>query len=177
MVLEVTSRRTPITAFHLDADTAWGAAGKRPDGVLVAGVVPDGFVCFVELKGTVKPTEAQRPFSQLLAGVRHFAPEAALGGSRGHGDDHHDRWRGGDDRPAANGKPIRIAREHEIRAAVLVSRGGTRLPPRWHDVAGMRVFFAVVPRHGRWGRIEMTLEDLRAAVAGAPASARTDVER
>lgn len=41
----------------------------------------------------------------------------------------------------------------------------------------MEVFFAVVPRHGRWGRIEMTLEDLRAAVAGAPASARTDVER
>ncbi len=177
MALEVTSRRTPIAGFHLDTDAAWGSAGKRPDGVLVAGLDPDGFVCFIEIKGAVKPEKAQRPFSQLLAGVRHFAPKAALGGSRGHGDDHHDRWRRGDDRPAANRKPIRIARGHELRAAVLVSRGGTRLPPRRDDVDGMKVFFAVVPRHGRWGRIEMTLEDLRAAVAGAPASARTDVER
>ncbi|MBN2493357.1 MAG: hypothetical protein JXR96_02100 [Deltaproteobacteria bacterium] len=157
MSLEVTSRR-PIVAYLLDSEH-WGSASERPDGLLVADAArgEPASICFVEIKGAIDPEEADRPFEQIEAGVRHFHPDT-------HGREHHEQWSNGVDLPsAARGRrhiEIRPEADHDVRGIILTSRGGTRYPPRTIQLSGKDIPISVVQCSGSYGEVKCSLREL-----------------
>lgn len=153
MALELDSSE-PFAGFLLDEDDCWQASGKRPDGV----VVTQHAVCFIELKGSIDPTDPDRPFEQVLAGARHFCPVEARG------IEHHRRFADDDDLPSApSGRRfarLRPPKAHPVAGAIVVGRGGTRHPPRDLTLGERTLRVFVVQRHGRAGRVAMTLDEL-----------------
>ena len=165
MSLMITSDDTPIVAYLLDGDQ-WGAATRRPDGVLVVDVgQEDGAcVCFIELKGAIDPKEPDRPFDQIEAGVRHFHPDELHEDEGTHGREHHTKWAGGEDLPTAvrrqRREEIRLERGHKVRGIILTSRRGTTVAPRTIDLAGAKVRVVVVQHHGSHGVARLSLNEL-----------------
>ncbi|MGQ0508421.1 MAG: hypothetical protein ACT4TC_24245 [Myxococcaceae bacterium] len=131
-----------LVAYQLD-DEARGAGEKMCDGVLIGRIVERSIVCFVELKTTLKDKEgmdrSERALQQLEAAVTHFHPAERSGGSRTHGDDHHDAWRDGDDTLV-----VMPARDHEVVAIVVAYRAVPRRPPEPPRKVGQSVVFRAV---------------------------------
>ena len=147
----------PLSVYGLDDDAIWDGGGKRPDGVLISDV---GFVCFVELKGAIDATEPERGFEQLEGGVNHFCAWLA------HGLVHHERFKRGDDRPSAcigrRDDLLALTSTHAVRGILVVRRAGARRPPRVVERGGKRVRLVVIQRHAPYGRMEVTVDALRA---------------
>ncbi len=163
LTLEVVSAE-PF-ALHLLDDDALITSGERSDGVLITESSAVG-TCFVELKGAIDPADPDHPFRQVQGSVEHFAPEP-----RGaHGGEHHAAWRAQTDRPDApprgRGKrrALAVSSEHVVTGMVVLPRAGTRVSPRWLEVAGRQVFVTVVQRHGSRGVLPMTMEEIEQAL-------------
>ena len=75
---------------------------------------------------------------QLDGMVEHFHPAARSGGARTHGDDHHDAWRDGRDRP-----PILPSGAHRVGAIVIGFHQQARTPLGPKVVGGRSVNRAV----------------------------------
>ena len=111
----------PLAGYHLDvAETQWEDE-NHPDGVVIGELDGKAWVCFIELKGTMRPREdkavpAEKALEQLRGGVSHFHPEGAS-----HGTAHHEAW-------ADDTDPLLVK------------------PPKNHRVIGIAVGFRQVPR-------------------------------
>lgn len=148
----IITSRDPLVGYQLDVEEAGWAEGERhPDGVVLGQAGDRSYVCFVELKSSMrqKPDKNEPPaahaLAQLEGGIRHFHPSGATGGARAHGDEHHDAWREGEDAltflPDAN---------HEIVGVVVGFRQVPRPPPVAPilRMGNKLVVRAVVPIHG-----------------------------
>lgn len=166
--LQVSSDR-PFALHLLDANELI-TTGPRCDGVLLTETGRSGLACFLELKGVIDPDKPDQPFDQIRGGIEHFAP---VPNTPTHGEDHHAAWRLTRDLPVAprgrgRPKPIAMANEHDVVGAVIVMRAGTRHLPRWINVAGRDVFVAVIQKHGKWGQVTLTLDEIEASVGQPP---------
>ncbi len=157
-VLVITSRE-PLVAYQLDLEekgvkeTRWAEGENHPDGVVLGRVGARTFVCFVELKSSMKvrpdkqdkKPPADYALDQLEGGIRHFHPFAVSGGTRAHGDEHHDAWRSGED-------PLDFLpdAEHEVIGIAVGFRQVPRPPPvaPLFDMGGKQVVRVVIPIHG-----------------------------
>ncbi len=156
-------------ALHLLDTNDLITSGPRCDGVLVSETGRTGLTCFLELKGVIDPDKPDQPFDQIRGGIEHFAPTP----EQSHGEEHHAVWRVGKDLPVAprgrgKPKPIAISNEHDVAGAVIVMRAGTRHRPRWLNVAGREVFVAVIQKHGKWGQVMLTMNEIEASVGQRP---------
>ena len=160
LTLIITSDQHDFVVYSLDRrEVAWGAGHKRPDAVLVANLGTTHLVCFIEMKSTMKGDSAvyQKALAQLRSGVDHFCPAGRRGSTRVHGDEHHDRWRDGDDlievMPSAN---------HVVCGVCVVLRQAPPRPlPQRDRISGKDVDFLLlsVPAEG-FNRARLTLEAL-----------------
>ncbi len=108
----------PLAGYHLDvAEANWGDE-NHPDGVVVGELGGEAWVCFIEMKGTMKAKEdkadpAEKALEQLAGGVLHFHPEGMGTPNASHGGTHHNAWADGSDpldvRPSKNHRVIGIA--------------------------------------------------------------------
>lgn len=94
-VLVVTSDQK-LVGYQLDReDAGWGEGQKKSDGVLLGALGGKSYVCFVELKSSMKLRErgqgnpAVHALDQLLGTFEYFHPR----GTASPGDGHHDAWR------------------------------------------------------------------------------------
>ncbi len=158
-VLVITSRE-PLVAYQLDLEekgvqeTRWAEGENHPDGVVLGQLGARSFVCFVELKSSMKvrtgkedkkPPAAEHSLEQLKGGIRHFHPFASSGEDRSHGDDHHDAWRSGED-------PLEFLpdADHEVIGIAVGFRQVPRPAPSALplNMGGKRVMRVVIPIHG-----------------------------
>jgi len=122
-VLVITSDQR-LVGYQLDQRAAeWGEGQKRPDGVVLGTLAGKSYVCFIELKSSMKLRErgqgdpAAHALEQLHGAFNYFHPF----NTSSSGDAHHDAWRNGDDRLAY-------------------------LPDTMHEVIGLAVGYRHVPR-------------------------------
>jgi len=120
----------PLVAFALDDDgRRWWTEGEpRTDAVVIARWNGVPTVVFIDLTASVQLKKRSatstgeavvedpiiRKERQLDGIVAHFHPSGRTGGPRTGGDDHHDAWRDGEDRP-----PILPSTDHRVGALVL----------------------------------------------------------
>jgi hypothetical protein len=154
--LVITSRE-PLAAYQLDLEqkgikeTKWAEGENHPDSVVLGRLGARTYVCFIELKSSMKPREDKKPspaehaLEQLRGGIEHFHPFEATGGDRSHGDEHHDAWRSEED-------PLELPldAEHEVIGIAVGFRHAPRPPPLAPllNMGGKRVMRVVVPIHG-----------------------------
>jgi hypothetical protein len=115
----------PLAGYNLEA-TAWGDGERHPDAVVMGEVEGIVWVCFIELKTSMRPKEskqdpAQLALGQLEGGIVHFHPTARGTSAANHGAFHHDQW------------------EHQVDMLEVT-------PPKHHRVLGIAVGFRHVPR-------------------------------
>ena len=100
-------------------------------------------VCFVELKTTLKAKKdddrVEHALLQVQAAIEHFHPEGRSGGTRNHGDDHHDEWATGSDPIAVVPEP-----EHEVIALVVTFRSLPRRAPEAPRKLGSKTLYRAV---------------------------------
>lgn len=133
----------PLAGYSLE-EAEWPEGERHPDGVIVGQVEGTIWVCFIELKSTMKPKEDKenpgaRALSQLEGGVRHFHPENRGMAAAGHGSGHHDRFAHGSD-------------ELEVT------------PPKNHRVIGIAVGFRHVPRPPPTATVEIGNSNTRLVI-------------
>lgn len=115
----------PLAGYNLEA-ADWGQGERHPDAVVVGEVGGVVWVCFIELKTSMKSKQskedpAQRAIGQLAGGIEHFHPLGRGTSGANHGAFHHDQW------------------EQQTDALVVT-------PPKDHHVIGIAVGFRHVPR-------------------------------
>ena len=179
-VLEITSRE-PLVAYQLDLEengiqeTRWADGERHPDAVLLGKLNDRAYVCFIELKSSMKERTrkhdktshpAEHSFAQLEGGIRHFHPFGTSGGPKTHGDEHHEAWRSGED-------PLDVVpdAEHAVIGIAVGFRQVPRPPPLAPllTLGNKRVMRVVVPIHGaQANRATITFDDLlrRAGLLG-----------
>jgi len=123
----------PIDAYvFLDPETLprarrsslWAEGERHAEGVLVGELDGEGWVCFVELKGslehkdTTRQSPAERAFDQLEGSARHFHPTP---GSTGR--EHHDQFADGSDE-----LEVRPSKRHRV-VGILVALRRSPMPP------------------------------------------------
>ncbi|WNG62267.1 hypothetical protein F0U59_51885 [Archangium gephyra] len=154
--LVITSRE-PLAAYQLDLEekgvkeSKWVEGENHPDGVVLGRIGIRTYVCFIELKSSMKirkdkkPPPAEHALEQLKGGIEHFHPFEATGRDRSHGDEHHDEWRAGED--ALDFLPDA---DHEVIGIAVGFRHAPRPPPLAPllNMGDKRVMRVVVPIHG-----------------------------
>lgn len=118
----------PLASYRLDVtEGGWLAGERHPDAVVIGTLDDVVWVCFVELKGTLRPSvddddqpPSARALTQLEGGVHHFHP--TLGS---HGAVHHQQWQAGAD--ALDPQPLP---RHRVVGVVVAFRHVPRPPPR-----------------------------------------------
>jgi hypothetical protein len=121
----------PLAGYTIDvAKAGWKEHERHPDGALVGEVDGDAWVCFVELKGTLRTREQKQPpadhaLDQLEGGVRHFHPLNRGTTAASHGAEHHDRWVDGSD-PL----DVRPTIDHHTVGIAVAFRQVPRSPPQ-----------------------------------------------
>lgn len=119
-----------LVAFCLDDESRrwWNEGEPHTDAVVIAEWNGEPVVLFIELTLSVKLKERKATSSrtavvvdpiarkerQIDGIVAHFHPSSRTGGPRTEGDDHHDDWRDGRDRPR-----ILPAADHRVGAIVI----------------------------------------------------------
>ncbi|MCC6552168.1 MAG: hypothetical protein IT372_03985 [Polyangiaceae bacterium] len=161
-VLVITSDET-LAGYQLDQRAAgWGEGVKHPDGVVLGTSRGRSYVCFIELKSSMKLRErgqgdpAAHALEQLAGAFRYFHPF----GASSTGDEHHDQWRSRTD--ALSYSP---AAEHEVIGIVVGYRQVPRPPPTAPILAlgQKRAVRVVVPVHGaQANRSEIAFPELLA---------------
>lgn len=150
-VLVITSQEL-LVAHQLDVEEAeWGQGERHPDGVVMGQLGDRSYVCFIELKSSMKPkpdkkeSPAEHALAQLEGGIRHFHPSGLSGQNRSHGDEHHDLWRTGED--ALEFQPDA---EHVVIGVAVGFRQVPRPPPTAAllKLGRKQVVRAVIPIHG-----------------------------
>jgi hypothetical protein len=142
----------PLVAFELDDERrAWWKAGEpHTDAVVIAKWNGEPVIVFVELTVSVQlkvkkatgsgaaPVEdpIDRKQRQIDGIIGHFHPAGRTGGTRTHGDGHHDAWRDGRDLPT-----ILPSADHRVGAIVLGFHQQARDP-----LGPIRVGGRAVPR-------------------------------
>ncbi len=121
----------PVVVYRFDEEDGQWETGS-PDGVMIAQVDGASWVCFLELKGSAA---FEKAFQQLEKAAIHFAPAArGSGGSRTHGDEHHDHFANGTDAlevvPAGN---------HAVVGVFVTFRQLPRVLPKTVSLAGKEV--------------------------------------
>ena len=143
-----------LVAFAVDDDRRrwWREGEPHTDAVVIATWGGEPAVLFVELTASVqlkvrnakksRPVVVEDPMvrkeRQLDGMVEHFHPAERTGGTRTHGDDHHDAWRDGGD-PL----PILPSAAHRVGAIVLGFHQQARTPIGPKVVGGRSVNRAV----------------------------------
>lgn len=131
-----------LVAYQLD-DNGRPEGEKMADGVILGRLKQRSIVCFVELKTTLKAKEGEdrveRALLQVQAAVEHFHPVGRSGGTRNHGDDHHDEWASGSDPIAVVPEP-----EHEVIALVVTFRSLPRRAPEAPRKLGNKTIYRAV---------------------------------
>lgn len=144
----------PILAFGLDDESRvwWKHGEPHTDAVIIAEWDGEPAIVFVDITASVqlkvrKATAARaasvtdpmaRKERQLDGMIDHFHPSARTGGVRTEGDEHHDAWRDGHDRP-----PILPTANHRVGAIVVGFHQQARRPLGPRMVGGRRVQRAV----------------------------------
>lgn len=143
----------PFVAFTLDDSVQWDT-GMKPDGVIVAAIEEQTWVCFIEMKG--RPN-TDRAYRQLLGGAKHFAPLARRNGQRDHGDNHHDEWSNG--RDVLGSMP---SDDHRVVGVFITFRNiAQRMPPPPQKICGKGLYrTAVQVTKKKPNRAEIDLKDL-----------------
>lgn len=158
-ILVVTSDAEPFVVYMLDdPGVPWPPGTKCPEAVLITG----DWVCFIELKGTVRGEQrAPRALDQLASGVAHFAPLGRRGEAPGHGDEHHDRWSAGQDLLS-----VMPDTEHMVSCVIVTFSGAARVPHQTATVAGKRVAWMATQIAGSRQEATISLADLRRKILG-----------
>lgn len=116
----------PLASYRLDIpEGGWREGEKHPDAVVIGTLDDVVWVCFVELKGTLRlPRDGEEPsaraLTQLEGGVHHFHPTAGS-----HGAVHHQQWQAGADDLDPQPLP-----RHRVVGVVVAFRHVPRPPPR-----------------------------------------------
>lgn len=114
----------PLAAYGLDRDGVWPEGEPHPDGVVIGELDGEVWVCFVELKGTLrakaeKEVPSEKALRQLEGGVRHFHPLDDTNGA-----EHHERWSRQADLPRPTPAP-----NHRVVGIAVAFRHVPRPPP------------------------------------------------
>lgn len=138
----------PLAGYNLEAVT-WAEGERHPDGVVIGEHDGMTWVCFIELKTSMKQkTDKQDPseraFSQLAGGVSHFHPVGRGTTGASHGAEHHDAWTRGIDH-----LDVMPAKDHRVLGIAVGFRQVPRPPPTTVvNVGTMRVRLAAVQISG-----------------------------
>lgn len=142
----IVTHDAPLAGYNLDVQEAqWKQGEKHPDGVIMGELNGNVWVCFIELKGSMRPEEdkalpAEKALEQLEGGVRHFHPEGLGTGRLSHGAEHHAAW--ADDEDPLEVKP---SKDHRVIGIAVGLRQVPRPPPlRPLKVGPTRVSLRVV---------------------------------
>jgi hypothetical protein len=104
----------------------WAEGERHAEGVLIAELDGEAWVCFVELKSSLehkggkKETPAEHGLDQLEGSARHFHPAPGS-----HGRAHHDRWVDGSDE-----LEVQPAKQHRVVGLLVALRRMPMPPPR-----------------------------------------------
>lgn len=152
----------PLVVYTLDhEDVEWPSEEKRPDAVIIGEVEGVSVVCFIELKASMrdrldKQPKIQRSIAQLDAGLRHFCPSGQMRGHETHGDEHHARWRDGEDE-----LPVMPDREHRVATLAVTYRQLPRPLAGEVESGGRKVWQAAVQlRQSGFNRAEIEFKEL-----------------
>lgn len=141
----------PLAGYNLEA-ADWKEGERHPDAVIVGEVGGVVWVCFIELKTSMRPKEtkedpALRALGQLEGGIVHFHPVERGTTKANHGAFHHDQWE----------------QEKDIIEVT---------PPKNHHVIGIAVGFRHVPRPPPTNLIRVGTARVRLAVVPLSGSER-----
>lgn len=164
----------PLEGFVLDDPDLyeWPEGEAHPDAVVIGELDGERVVVFLELTQSVKvrvkakrgaaagETEEVDPITrktrQIDGGAAHFHPSHRTGGSKTHGDEHHDRWAAGADLP-----DLAPDRHHRVGGLVIGFHQSARAPVGPTLVGGVRVPRAVwSPVPSSRGHAEITFRDV-----------------
>jgi hypothetical protein len=160
-ILVVTSDE-PLVAYQLDdSNLKWPDGVRKPEGVLLGELDGQSYVVFVELKASDDPDKGKKgkmvdATEQLQSMIEHFHPYGRFGGSRRHGDEHHDRWRDGEDL-----LEVMPRSDHRVVGLALFRRLGVRTPPVLRRVGDREVIQVFALFHGALrNRLERSFREL-----------------
>lgn len=138
----------PLAGYNLEA-ASWGQGERHPDAVVVGEVGGVVWVCFIELKTSMRPKEdkedpSTRALGQLEGGVLHFHPVGRGTPEANHGAFHHDEWERQADR-----LEVTPPKHHHVIGIVVGFRHVPRPPPtNLIQIGAARVRLVVVPLSG-----------------------------
>ena len=138
----------PLAGYSLEA-ADWGERERHPDAVVVGEVGGVVWVCFIELKTSMRPKEnkeapTSRALGQLEGGVRYFHPVGRGTPQANRGAFHHDAWE-----RHADQLDVTPPKNHHVIGIVVGFRHVPRPPPTTLVRLGAsRVRFAVIPLSG-----------------------------
>lgn len=161
-VLVITSDEM-LVGYQLDQSAAeWADGEKHPDGLVLGTYAGRSYVCFIELKSSMRLRDrgqgdpAAHALEQLEGAFRYFHPF----NTSSTGDKHHEQWRTGEDALA-----YFPGADHEVIGIAVGYRQVPRPPPTAPILmmGQKRATRVVVPIHGaQANRAEIAFHDLLA---------------
>jgi hypothetical protein len=164
-ILIVTSDE-PLNGYELDDPqrVEWEPNQRHPEAVLIGVRGEETYVIFIELKATFDESKGKHgkltdASEQIQGAIDHFHPYGGMAGKPVDGDEHHERWRSGEEE-----LPIKVVKKHKVIGLAFVRRTGDRgqMPrPKLEILNGSEVIRAFVPFHGASrNKLEITFSRL-----------------